>query len=325
MTPAAPAANNRVRVLLAFAAVYLVWGSVYLATRFAVEHIPAFVMGAVRMLSAGLMLYAASRWRGAPAPTGAEWRASARSGILMLGMGNGAVVYAAQTVDSGLIALIVASVPIWMVLADWWRPRGVRPGAPVLMGLALGLLGMVILIGPSIASGGVRVNPVGVIALLIGSVSWAIGSIITRHRERPKSALVSVAIQMIAAGLWFALAAVLLGEFPLFSLDRLTTRSVISWVYLIIGGSLIGYTAYVYLLGAVSAAKAATYAYVNPVIALILGWAFAGEAMTARMIGAAAVILAGVAIITTTGGPPSEVTGEHPAPAPSPTTQRSGA
>ena len=190
-------------------------------------------------------------------------------------------------------------------------PHGVRPKTPILLGLGLGLAGIAILIGPRLVTGRGGVDPVGAIVLLLGSMSWAIGSIITRHRERPKSALVSIAIQMIVAGVAFGIATVASGELPRFSMDNVTTRAVIAWVYLITCGSLIGYTAYVYLLGAVSPAKAATYAYVNPVIAVLLGWAFANEAVNGRVILAATVILAGVATITAASGSGQ---GEHPVP-----------
>jgi drug/metabolite transporter (DMT)-like permease len=311
MTPAAIAARNRGRVLLAFAAVYFIWGSTYLATRYAVEAVPPFLMGATRMLAAGLLLYAAARWRGADAGTAIEWKASSLSGILMLGLGNGSVIWSAQTVPSGIIALIVACVPIWMVLADWARPNGTRPGVRVTVGLVTGVVGMAVLIWPTVVARAGSVNPLGVTALVFGSMSWAIGSLVTRHRERPKSALVSIAIQMIAAGVFFVVMALAFAEPGRFSMSALTTRAVVSWVYLILGGSIVGYTAYVYLLGAVSPAKAATYAYVNPVIAVILGWAFANEPLGARTILAATVILAGVAIITTSSGG-SATTGEHP-------------
>ena len=156
------------------------------------------------------------------------------------------------------------------------------------------------------------INPIGAVALVFGSMSWAIGSLVTRHGERPRSALVSIALQMVAAGVFFAAIAMVLGEGGRFDFSRLTARALISWAYLILGGSLIGYTAYVYLLGVVSPAKAATYAYVNPVIAVVLGAVFAHEPLTPRTLVAASVILGGVAIITTASGARSR-TGEHPA------------
>ncbi len=302
MTPAARAARDRVRILLAFAAVYFIWGSTYLATRFAVEAMPPFLMGSSRMLLAGGLLYGFARLRGAQSPTRGELRSAALSGVLMLGFGNGAVVWSIQFVPSGIVALIVACVPLWMVLADWLRPKGSRPRAPVVLGVVLGLVGILLLVGPRIFVGVSDIHPVGVVALLLGSMSWAIGSLFTRHQEKPRSALISIALQMSAAGVAFLIAAILFGDFPRFSVENLTTKGIVSWVYLVLGGSLVAYTAYVYLLGVVTPAQAATYAYVNPVIAVALGAMFAAEPLTVRTLVAAAVILSGVAIITTSSG-----------------------
>ena len=300
MTPAARAARDRARVVVAFAAVYLLWGSVYLAIRIALEGMPPFLMGSTRMLVAGLVLYAAARWRGAPAPSLSEWRASALSGTLMLGLGNGAVLWAAQVLPSGIVALIVAGLPLWIVVFDWIRPGGARPGLPALAGVAMGLTGIALLVAPRILSGGGAVDPAGAAVLIFGSMSWALGSIFTRHRAPPKSALVSVALQMIVAGLVFGLAMLAFNEWPRFSIDSLTTRSVLAWIFLVLFGSLVAYTAYIYLVGAVGPWKAATYAYVNPIIAVILGWLVANEPLGPQTIVAAAIILAGVAVITTT-------------------------
>ena len=148
MTPAALARQNRTRILLAFAAVYVIWGSTYLFIKYAIESVPPFMMGAARFTVAGVLLYALARWRGAKAPDVRDWRSAAATGVLMLGMGNGAVMWAELTVPTGIVALIVSTTPIWIVVFDWLRPRGVRPRLPVFVGLALGLVGMIILIGP---------------------------------------------------------------------------------------------------------------------------------------------------------------------------------
>jgi drug/metabolite transporter (DMT)-like permease len=298
VTPDAIAARNRMRVLTAFGAVYFLWGSTFLFIKFALDSFPPFLMGSTRWLVAGFILYITARWRGALAPSRAEWLTSAITGIMMIGVGNGSVIWSEQTVPSGIVALFIAGVPLWMVLADWLRPNGVRPRVPVIVGVGLGMIGISILVGPRVFVGGGYINPAGALAMLLGSMSWAIGSVITRHRERPKSALMSVAVQMIAAGIAFSVATVSTGELARFSLDGVTPRAALAWVYLVTCGSLIGYTAYNYLLGAVSPAKASTYAYVNPVIAIMMGWAFAHEPIGARTAVAATVILAGVAIIT---------------------------
>jgi drug/metabolite transporter (DMT)-like permease len=314
MTPAAIAKRNRTRILLAFGAVYFLWGSTFLAIKYSIATIPPFLMGATRFLVAGVVLYAVARLRGAPSPSASDWRTAAITGVLMIAGGNGAVMWSEQTVPSGTVALIVATVPLWMVLIDWLRPRGVRPRTPVFVGLALGLVGIVILIGPKAIVGQGHVDAIGAAIVVLGSLSWAAGSIITRRRERPSSALVSTALQMLAGGVAFSIMTVMFGEVREFSLSAVSLRSLLGWLYLIVFGSLIGFTAYVYLLGTVSAAKAATYAYVNPVIAVLLGWAFANEPVGARTVVAAAVILAGVAIITATQSPAGQSTGEHPVP-----------
>jgi drug/metabolite transporter (DMT)-like permease len=225
---------------------------------------------------------------------------AALSGILMLGVGNGAVMWSVQRIPTGVAALIVSSVPIWVVVLEWLRPRGVRPKKSMFVGLALGLIGMVILIGPRAIIGDGHVDEFGAGVLLAGSVGWALGTLVTRHSERPGSPLVFASLQMMAAAGAMLVISMVLGEFPRFSVENLTARALWSVVYLVIAGSIIGFTAYIYLLGVVSAAKASTYAYVNPIIAVLLGWAFANEPLGLRTAVAAAVILAGVALITAT-------------------------
>ena len=309
MTP--QGTQNRTRVLLAFAAVYFIWGSTYLFIKYAIETIPPFLLGATRFLVAGALLYALARLRGAASPAARDWRTAAVTGVLMLGMGNGAVVWAEQTVPSGVVALIVSTVPIMIVLIDWLRPGGVRPRLPVFLGLALGLTGVIILIGPKAIVGEGHVDEIGAAALFVGSLGWAFGSIITRRSSRVASPLVFSAMQMLFAGLAMLIASFSFAEPASFSPAEVSLRSALSWVYLAVAGSIIGYSAYVYLLGAVSAAKASTYAYVNPIIAVVLGWAFANEPLGARTLVAAAVILGGVALITAMHGS-SHATGEHP-------------
>lgn len=312
MTPAAMAARDRTRVLLAFAAVYFVWGSTYLFIKYAIETIPPFLLGASRFVASGGILYAFARWRGAPKPTGSDIRTAAITGVLMLGLGNGAVVWSEQTVPSGVVALIVSTVPIWIVLIDWLRPSGKRPRLPVFAGLALGLVGMIILIGPRAIIGQGNVDELGALVLFVGSLGWAVGTLLTRRSARAGSPIVFSALQMLAASAAMTVTAFAVGEPAKFTFGQVSLWSMASWVYLVVAGSIIGYTAYVYLLGHVSAAKASTYAYVNPVIAVVLGWAFASEPIGVRTLVAAAVILAGVAIITSTQSSAGMVTGEHP-------------
>jgi len=312
MTPAVISNRNRTRVIIAFAAVYLLWGSTYLFIKYAIATIPPFLLGASRFFVAGALLYAAARWRGAPKPTRGELRAAAITGVLMLAFGNGAVMWAEQSVPSGIVALIVSSVPIWIVVLDWLRPNGRRPRGPVLLGLAMGFAGIVILVGPRAIVGRGHIDEVAAGILLVGSVSWAVGTLITRVGKRPGSAIVFAALQMLAASVAMLIVAFIAREPASLSLGNVSMGSLISWVYLVIAGSIIGYTAYVYLLGMVSATKAATYAYVNPIIAVVLGWAFANEPLGLRTLVAATVILASVAIITATQTATGH-TGEYPA------------
>lgn len=307
-------AQHRTRILIAFGAVYLIWGSTYLFIKYAIETIPPFMLGGTRFFFAGGLLYAFALWRGATPANRHDLRSAAVTGVLMLGVGNGAVVWSELSVPSGVVALIVSTVPIWVVLLDWVRPRGVRPRLPVFAGLALGLVGMVILIGPKAIIGQGHVNEVGAFVLLLGSMSWALGTILSKGSRRSGSPLVYSGLQMIAAATAMTVMSFATGEPGRFALSALSWRSGLSWIYLVFAGSLVGYTAYIYLLGKVSATKAATYAYVNPVIAVLLGWAFANEPIGGRTIVAAGIILAGVATITTTQTGAQAVTGEHPVP-----------
>lgn len=297
--PAAPG-HSRALLIAAFAAVYLVWGSTYLAIRFAVAELPPFITAGVRFLVAGAILLLWARLQGDALPTARERRGATIGGLLLLLGGNGAVVWAEQFVPSGIAALIVATLPLWMVLLEWARPGGSRPRSGVFLGLALGLAGIALLLDPSDATGGVDV--VGTVALCLGSVSWAAGSIFMRHVPMPKSALTSNATQMLAGGVGLALLGAALGEFGRLDLAAASPRALLSVAYLIVFGSLIGFTAYTYILRVSTPARVSTYAYVNPVVAVMLGWALAGEAITVRTIAAAGVILLSVAIITLSSG-----------------------
>ena len=322
MTPAAVARRNRTRIILAFAAVYVLWGSTYLFIKYAIDTIPPFMLGASRFIVSGGILYALARWRGAPRATSMELRLAAITGVLMLGLGNGGVMLAEKTVPSGVVALIVSSVPIWVVLIDWLRPKGVRPRRAMFAGLALGVVGMVILIGPKAIIGEGNVDEVGTLILLAGSIAWSIGTLMTRWSTRTGSPLVFAALQMLAASAAMFIMSLVTGDWRQFSWSGLSALSAFSFWYLVIAGSIIGYTAYVYLLGVVSAAKASTYAYVNPIIAVVLGWLFANEPLGGRTLIAAAVILGGVAIITSSQSSAGASTGEHPLPTPSPSNDR---
>lgn len=301
MTPESRAAHaSRANVIAAFAAVYVIWGSTYLAIRYAVATIPPFLMGGARFLISGLLLYAFTRLRGTTAPTRVQWRSALVTGVLLLLGGNGAVIWSEQHVPSGLVALIVAIVPLWMVVFEWARPGGKRPAPAVFVGLGLGLVGLGLLIGPdAFARGGAsKLDVAAALVPVAGSMLWALGSIYSRYAPRAASAQLATGMQMLMGGAAFVVVSVLVGEPRHFNPGAVTAPSVVGFLYLVTFGSLIGFTAYIYLLGATTPAKASTYAYVNPVVAVMLGWAVAGEPLTPRMLVAAAIILGAVALIT---------------------------
>ncbi len=302
---------SRARLVLAFAAVYLIWGSTYLGIRYAIETLPPFFMAGVRFLVAGGALFAIACLRGAPLPSFPQWRSTMVVGALLLLGGNGGVTWAEQTVPSGLTALLVALVPAWVVLIDWVRPNGVRPAGPVLAGLALGLVGIGLLINPFGGSQS-EINLLGAGVLGFASLSWAIGSVYSQHTAMPQSPMMATALEMLAGGVLLSLAAGLSGEWARVDLAAVSTRSILALAYLIVFGAIVAFTAYMWLLNATTPARAATYAYVNPVVAVFLGWLLAGEPLTVRTLIAAAVIVTAVMLITTYRSREVAVEGEEP-------------
>ncbi|HKD12027.1 MAG TPA: drug/metabolite exporter YedA [Thermoanaerobaculia bacterium] len=297
---------SRGRILLAFAAVYVLWGSTYLAIRFGVETVPPFFLAGARHLTAGLLLYLWMRLRGAARPEAVHWRSAAIVGGLMLFGGNGLVTWAEKRVPSGLAALIVASVPIWMAALEGFERRR-RPGTAVIVGLLLGLAGIALLVAPGKFGGNGRVDPLGAAALLLASLCWSAGSLYSRRAKLPSSILTAIAMEMIAGGVWLFSAGLISGEARALHLAAISTKSALSLGYLVIFGSLIGFTAYVWLLKVVSPARVSTYAYVNPIVAVILGSLLAGEAITLRIAIAALVIVSAVALIITARSKPARL------------------
>ncbi len=290
---------SRSRIVLAFAIVYLVWGSTYLGIRFAIESIPPFLMAAARFLIAGAVLYAWSLREGGAAPTRRQWWNATVVGILLLTFGNGLVTWAELKVPSGIAALIVAAMPVWLVLFEAVRPGGTRPTVLVLAGVALGLLGQVVLIGPS--TKGAAVNLVAVVALVIATMSWAAGSLRARLVDLPASRSRTTAMEMLGGGVGLLIIGLLHGEAPALLAADLTSRSLLALGYLTVFGSLLAFTAFVWLNTHVAPARVATYAYVNPVVAVFLGWLLAGEPVTTRTLLGAGIIVGAVVMINTAG------------------------
>lgn len=292
-----PHAEPPIRILLAFAAIYIIWGSTYLAIRFAVETLPPFLMLAARFGIAGLLLYGWLRMRGLQRPPAREWAGSAAVGGLLLVGGTGAVAWAEQWIPSGLAALIVTIVPVWMVLLDWLRPGGRRPTAPVVAGLLLGFTGVALLIGPVELGGGGRMQYMGAAAVLFGTISWATGSVLGSGFPHPAAPRMAAALQMTMGGLLLLILGSVSGEWGRLDPAGVSARSVLSLGYLIVFGSIIAFAAYVYLLKVSTPARVGSYAYVNPVVAVFLGWALADEPVTVRTIVAATIIITGVVLI----------------------------
>ncbi len=290
---------SRTQILAAFASIYVIWGSTYLAIRFAVETIPPFIMGGIRFVVSGALLFAWARYRGAPRPTMRHWRnATVAGGLLLLG-GNGAVVWAEQFVPSGLTALLVSILPFWLVIIEWVRPPRRRPHGAVLIGLIVGFTGIVVLVGPGNIGGHGDVRPIGAVVLILGSLSWAVGSFFSRDADLPQSGLLTTGMEMLGGGTLMLIAGALSGELSHFDLHRVSRASEMGVLYLITFGSLLGFTSYIWLLDKVSPARLGTYAYVNPVVAVILGWAIASERLSLRTAVAAVIVICAVALITT--------------------------
>jgi drug/metabolite transporter (DMT)-like permease len=285
--------------VLAFAAVYIIWGSTYLAIRYAVETIPPFFMAGCRFVIAGAALYLWTRAGGAARPSRRDWAGAALIGALLLLTGNGGLCWAEQRVPSGLAALLLASIPIWMVLLDSLRSGGTRLGLQVIGGMAMGVVGLALLVGPAHLWGSSRVNLAGAGVLMLASFSWSLGSILSHKVKLPPSSFLAAAMEMLAGGALLLLLGTLSGEGLQLHLSGVALRSLLGLVYLILAGSLLGFTAYLWLLRSVPTARVSTYAFVNPAVAVFLGWALGSEPLTRRELLASVTIIAGVALIIT--------------------------
>lgn len=300
VAPRAHAHHSTRTIVVAFATVYFFWGCTFLAIRYGVQTIPPLIMQGSRHLIAGVALYAIARFRGAKAPQPRHWLGATLVGGLMLLGGNGILAYSERVLPSSVAALIVGSVSLWMAIIEWLRPGGMRPTTRVTVGLVFGFLGVALLVSPSNPFGHAGAEPVRIIpalALVLGSLFWAVGSILSRHVSLPKSALLSAAMYALCGGTLLWIVGIGIGEGAALDIHAITTRSWLSIAYLAIFGSFLGLSAYAFLLHNVPPSRVATYAYVNPIVAVIIGWAFAGETITLQMTIAAIVIIISVILV----------------------------
>ena len=303
-------APPRWKIIAAFASVYVWWGSTYLAIRYAVETLPPFMTAGVRFLTAGSILWFFARLTGADKPTRLQWREASIVGTFLLLGGNGSVMWAEQYMPSGLAALMIATTPLFMTALDWLIWKGPRPGLRVCLGLLLGFSGIFLLIRPweEHTHGAGEAKPIDLAAaaaLVFATLSWSCGSLYGKRADAPKNPLLTSGMQMLVGGAVMLTVGLALGEWKRIDPSLVSARSLWSVLHLIVFGSLVGFSCFSWLIRVAQPAKVATYAYVNPVVAVFLGWAIAGETLTGWAILAAAVILSGVVLIVT--GTPAKV------------------
>jgi drug/metabolite transporter (DMT)-like permease len=292
--------------IVSYTAVCLIWGSTYLAVKMAIETMPALVMGGVRFIIAGLLMFSWLRWRGVAVPTRKEWISCAAIGALLIMGGNAGTMLGVKYIPSGVAALVATSLPMWMVLLDWLRPAGKRPAGGVFLGLGLGFAGIILLVQPwkaflhpdsALHSAHPIINPIGVMLVTGGVIAWALGSLYSRHATVPASPLMSTAAQLLTGGVLMLFIGLAAGEGMTIEIARISLKSLVSLLYLIIFGSIIAFSAYAWLLKNASPAMASSYTYINPLIAVLLGWLIGGEPVTATMLLAGVIILVAVGII----------------------------
>ena len=293
------------KVLLAFAIVYVVWGSTYLAIRVAVETIPPFLMAGVRNLAAGLLLLALARLRARRtaaatprAPRAAYWRTAVIMGFLMFALGNALLSWTETRIDSGLAALLVGAIPLWVAIIARFNPWGPRRDLSLqrLLGVTVGLMGLAMLVWPGSAAGGVRFDLLAVGVLLVGSIGWAVGTVVAPTLPHPADKLEGSGQTMVAGAVMILLVAAIRGEFGMLHPGAVSWQSLAAVAYLVVFGSMIAYSAYAYLMVSCDAGSVATYALVNPIVAVFLGWLVLNEVVTLRMAVATAVIIAGLGL-----------------------------
>lgn len=288
--------QSAILVWTALSAVYLIWGSTYLAIRFTVETTPPFLSAAARFIASGIILYLLRRLAGDPEPSKIEWRNATVIGILLLVGGNGAVVWAARYIPSSLAALLVATCPLWMLLFDFLRPGGEKPGPRALAGILIGFGGAVLLIGWS-ANGTSENSFIGAIVVVFGSLFWAAGSIYGKTAKLPSSPLLITAMEMLTGGAVLLIIALLIGEVGNFSLAQVSSRSALAWTYLTVIGP-IAFVSYAWLLRNAPIPLVSTYSYVNPLVAILLGYFLGKEMLALRVLIAAGLIIGSVVLVS---------------------------
>ncbi|MGB8065247.1 MAG: EamA family transporter [Candidatus Sulfotelmatobacter sp.] len=288
------------KVLLAFAVIYFVWGSTFLAIRVGVREVPPFLLAGMRFLVAGVVLYAWARSRGVPAPTAREWRGATLLAVLIFVMDYGLLFWAERRVPSGIAAVMLATIPVFMSLSEILIVKTQRLTGRLAMALLLGIGGVAVLVNHSASFGDAPIDTLGACALLFAAVSWSVASALSRKLPSPTVKAMSSAAQMFAGGMLLTITAALLGEFRGFHPEAVSAKAWFALGYLIVAGSIVGFTAYVWLIHNESPTKVGTYAYVNPVVAVLVGYFLGGEAIGVRTIAGTLLVLVSVVVITTT-------------------------
>jgi drug/metabolite transporter (DMT)-like permease len=303
---------HRWQVLLAFAIIYFVWGSTFLGIRIGVREVPPLLFAAMRFFTAGIVLYAWTRARGVPAPTRREWASATVMGVLIFLMDYGMVFWAETRVASGITAVLLATIPVFMALAEIIFLRTQKLTLRLALAMLAGIAGVGVLVSPSAGFGQAAIDPLGAGALLIASICWSIGAILPRKLQLPESKVMSSSAQMVVGGLLLLLASALFGNFKHFSVNAVSKEVWIALAYLIVAGSIIAFTAYTWLIHHESPTKVGTYAYVNPVVAVVIGYFLGGESLGARTVAGTLLVLVSVVVITTAPKKKTEALLEKP-------------
>ena len=299
MNPASPA--RAWKVLLAFSIIYFVWGSTFLAIRVGVREVPPFLLAGMRFLVAGAVLCAWMRVRGTASPTAREWGGASFLAVLIFVLDYGLLFWAERRVPSGVAAVMMATIPVFMALAEIIFLRTQRLTLRLAVALVVGMCGVGVLVGRSVSLGGAAVDTAGACALIVAAISWSVAASLSRKMPLPESKAMSSGAQMLAGGVLLTLTAALLGEFRGFRVQAVSREAWLALAYLIVAGSIMGFTAYVWLIHHESPTKVGTYAYVNPVVAVLVGYFLGGEALGPRTIVGTALVLVSVVVITTMG------------------------